>query len=133
MPSGSSLAVSNSIKYLRLLLSDDTKVLEFVDSSFRSVTPEAIQRWMDENLELLPEDVRRLYFENQLTSPLTKRILRKWWGIVEFYLGSPENTINALVRANERNKEILMDPRIREYIHSQLTNAYEYLKSLVMA
>lgn len=130
MPPGSSLAVSNSVKYLQLLLSDDAKVLEFINASFRSITPEAIRRWVDEEVELLPESVRRLYFENPFISPLAKKILRKWWNVVEFYLANPENTINAMIEANKRNKEILAEPRVRKYVESQLTKSYEYLRSL---
>lgn len=111
---------------------EDTKFAEgLVESGFKAITPDAIRMWVREGVKLLPDQVRRLYFENPKLAPHTRRALAKNWALVEHYLGDPENTFRKMVSANPENRAVLEEPRVRSYILEEIRKTYEYLARFV--
>jgi len=119
------------VSFLNRLAEDRRYAEALVDSSFRAITPDAIRMWVREDVKLLPEEVRKLYFENPCIAPHTKRALAENWDIVEEYLGQPENTLRKMLSANPQNAEALSDPKIREYVVGEINSTYRYLKEFV--
>jgi len=117
--------------FLEALINRDGYAERLVEAGFRSITPEAIRMWVQEGVKLLPDDVRRLYFENPLVAPITRRALTRHWGLVDHYLGNPENTLEKIGSVSSENAEVLRDKSVREYIVREVNDTYGYLKHFV--
>jgi hypothetical protein len=118
-------------RFLSMVVEKEGYVESLLESGFRSVSPEAIRMWVVDHVRLLPSRVKELYFEDPLIAPYTRRALQKHWGLVEFYLGDPDNTLNKMVSTNPANAEPLSDPTIRSYVVEELRHTYGYLKKFL--
>ncbi len=123
-----SSSLAKAIQFLKLLASDDKSVSEFLERSFRGVTPDVIERWVKDKVELLPPTARKLYFENPVVAPWSRRVIRRHWNIVEDYLGRPETTIWKLV-SKPGNAEVLSRDEVLAYVKKQLCDTYLYFKT----
>ncbi|MEM0119911.1 MAG: hypothetical protein QW514_07685 [Thermoprotei archaeon] len=117
--------------FLRALLEREGYAERLVESGFKSITPEVMCMWVRERVKLLPDGVKKLYFENPLVAPLTRRVLSHHRSLIEYYLGHPENTLNKICEVNPANAEALKNLAIREYVLNELTTTYEYLKGFI--
>ncbi|PSN99068.1 hypothetical protein B9Q11_01340 [Candidatus Marsarchaeota G2 archaeon ECH_B_SAG-F08] len=115
-------------RFLLQILDDEKRVFEILEGGFRAVTPEAIEMWVKERVSLLPPSLKKLYFENQELAPLTKRVLMRYQGLIEYYLANPENTLRRLCEANPENAKLVLKEPYKGYILNELKSAYEYIK-----
>ncbi|PSO03621.1 hypothetical protein B9Q04_20105 [Candidatus Marsarchaeota G2 archaeon BE_D] len=117
--------------FLQTLISRDGYAEKLVEAGFRSITPEAIRMWVKEGVKLLPDGVKKLYFENPLVAPMTRRVLIHHWRVVDHYLGHPENTLEKISAVNPDNARVLRDKGFSDYILKEVNDTYNYLKRFV--
>ncbi len=118
-----------AVAFLKALSADDTRVSEFLERSFRGITPGVIEHWAKEHVELLPKIVRMLYFENPMVSHWTRLLLQKHCRVVDYYLGSPANTFAEMCAVNPANAKVLSVHETKMYVETQLVEAYLYFKA----
>lgn len=115
------------VAFLERLATNRSLAESLVESGFRAVTPDAIRMWVREKVKLLPDEVRKLYFENPEIAPYTRRALIQNWALVERYLAKPDNTLKKIASISPENEELLEDPQTRSYVIEELTGTYKYL------
>jgi hypothetical protein len=117
--------------FLEMLINKDGYAESLVEAGFRSITPDAIRMWVKEGVKLLPDGAKKLYFENPLVAPITRRVLIHHWKLVDHYLGHPENTLEKINSVNPENAEVLRDRDVCEYVVKEVNDTYNYLKRFV--
>ncbi len=117
--------------FLEMLINRDGYAENLVEAGFRSITPDAIRMWVEEGVKLLPDGVKKLYFENPFVAPITRRVLIRHWRLVDHYLGHPEDTLKKISSVNPENAEVLRDRDVSEYVVKEVNDTYNYLKHFI--
>lgn len=104
---------------------------ELIENSFKAITPEILQYWIKNDVNLIPESVRKLYFENPLVRPIFKEVVKKYFHLIEPYFKSPEKAVEKLVEYHPENKDILESEEARKYIEEQAREIYELFQKLI--
>lgn len=124
-------SVKKVTAFLEMLINRDGYAENLVEAGFRSITPDAIRMWVEEGVKLLPDGVKKLYFENPFVAPITRRVLIRHWRLVDHYLGHPEDTLKKISSVNPENAEVLRDRDVSEYVVKEVNDTYNYLKHFI--
>jgi hypothetical protein len=124
-------SVKKVTAFLEMLINRDGYAENLVEAGFRSITSDAIRMWVEEGVKLLPDGVKKLYFENPLVAPITRRVLIRHWRLVDHYLGHPEETLKKISSVNPQNAEVLRDRDVSEYVVKEVNDTYNYLKQFI--
>ncbi|MBI4258220.1 MAG: hypothetical protein HY619_04620 [Thaumarchaeota archaeon] len=112
------------VSFLRMMLNSNRAVEDFVERSFKSATPEVIRYWIREDIRLIPDTTRKLYFEHPLIRPIFKTLVKKHWQLIEQYLSKPDEVMEKMNELYPENKKILESEEARQHIKKELKEAY---------
>lgn len=124
------IATKKIVPFLRSLLKSEKDVEEFVDRSLGVITPEVIKYWVQNNVKLIPDTTRKLYFENRAIKPLFRKVVKNHWTLIDYYLGHPDRTYERLIEAHPDNMKILESEETKRYIEKEMKNGYSLFYKL---
>lgn len=118
-------SIGKILSFLKRLLTSNGFVEDFLERSFKAVTPEVLELWVSNNINLLPETTKKLYFEHPMIKPVFKTLVGRHWPLIQHYLGHPDRAVEKLVEYHPENRTILESQEARRYLEKQIKNAYE--------
>ncbi len=124
------IATKKIVPFLRKLLKSDEDVEVFVDKSFGVITPDIIKYWVQNDVKLIPDTTRKLYFENRAVKPIFRKVVKNHWTLIDYYLGHPERTYKRLIEAHPDNREILESVETKRYIEKEMKEGYSLFYNL---